>query len=190
MSLRHVLLGALAEPASGYDLKQGFVEGMRLFWSAELSQIYPELKRMEAEGLVRSEQQPSTKGPTRRVYQRTEAGTEALESWLLSGPDFGVERNPIVAQVFFLSTLDQAAQIRHLQALHDAFSLKLKALDQVANRWAEKDPRFPDRLPPDLLTRHFALTAGQRRMTMMMDWCLDCIERLDSRPTIQESEKI
>ena len=40
MSLDHILLGLLREPATGYDLGNAFSENVRHFWSAELSQIY------------------------------------------------------------------------------------------------------------------------------------------------------
>ena len=50
MSLQHILLGLLREPASGYDLKAYFDSSVRYFWAAELSQIYPTLQRMEKSG--------------------------------------------------------------------------------------------------------------------------------------------
>ena len=50
MSLDHILLGLLREPATGYDLGNAFSENVRHFWSAELSQIYPALKRLEQRG--------------------------------------------------------------------------------------------------------------------------------------------
>ena len=54
MSLDHILLGLLREPATGYDLGNAFSENVRHFWSAELSQIYPTLKRLEQRGMLRS----------------------------------------------------------------------------------------------------------------------------------------
>ena len=54
MSLDHVLLGLLREPASGFDLKGMFDQGIGHFWAAELSQIYPTLKRLERQGWLRS----------------------------------------------------------------------------------------------------------------------------------------
>ncbi len=180
MSLRHVLLGALAEPASGYELKQGFESGMRLFWSAELSQIYGELKKMEAAGLVKSNAAESTKGPPRRLYQRTDAGVKVLEEWLLEGPDFGTERNAIIAQTFFLGAVAQESRQAFFEQLRQSFQEKLTALDAVEKRWRQENPDVPDRLPVEELTKYFALTAGQRRMAMMVDWCDECIARLDA----------
>ena len=49
MSLRHALLGLLAEhPASGYELTKQFERSLAHVWSAKHSQIYPELAKMAA----------------------------------------------------------------------------------------------------------------------------------------------
>ena len=66
LSLPHILLGLLREPASGYDLKAEFEKMIRHYWSAELSQIYPTLKRMEGQGWLASATEPSDRGPDRR----------------------------------------------------------------------------------------------------------------------------
>ena len=83
MSLENILLGCLTAPASGYDLKAYFDTRIRPFWSAELSQIYPALKRLESRGLLTSRTEPSKKGPARKVYTRTAKGREALIRWLI-----------------------------------------------------------------------------------------------------------
>ena len=103
MSLRHILLGLLAEPRSGYDLKKEFNGSLRHFWAANLSQIYPLLGRMEEEGLLRSRTADPGKGPRRRLYTRTEQGTGELIEWLSEGPHVSHERRHYLAQVFFLS---------------------------------------------------------------------------------------
>ena len=52
MSLRHALLGVLKDrPLTGYDLVRYFQGTLGFLWSAPQSQIYPELRRMEAAGL-------------------------------------------------------------------------------------------------------------------------------------------
>src|ERR687885_279786 len=52
-SLGYALLGLLArEPLSGYDLASRMKERVGFFWQARHSQIYPELGRLEGEGMV------------------------------------------------------------------------------------------------------------------------------------------
>ena len=59
MSLRHALLGVLKDrPLTGYDLVRYFQGTLGFLWSAPQSQIYPELRRMESEGLVTATVKP------------------------------------------------------------------------------------------------------------------------------------
>ena len=49
----HVVLGMLAmEPRSGYDIKQLADVSTRHFWAISYGQIYPELRRLLAAGLI------------------------------------------------------------------------------------------------------------------------------------------
>ena len=112
MSLDHILLGLLREPATGYDLGNVFSENVRHFWSAELSQIYPTLKRLERQGMLRSRVEPSPKGPNRRVYALTEAGRSELLRWLREGPAVGTERFAYLAQLYFMDALGDLRETR------------------------------------------------------------------------------
>ena len=85
MSLRHIMLGMLREPSSGYDIRKRFEKSVGNFWRAELSQIYPLLQKMEGEGLLRSKAGQSDIGPTRRVYKRTASGLRELRDWIALG---------------------------------------------------------------------------------------------------------
>jgi len=132
MSLEHVLLGMLREPASGYDLRKSFEEESRHFWSAELSQIYPALKRMMERGWLVCDAAPSERGPKRRVYERTHEGTSALESWLRQEPVEGRDRIAYIAQLIFLGELDDGvATTRFVESLHRHFKSKLTLLESA-----------------------------------------------------------
>ena len=77
-----VILGLLSfEPRTGYDIKQVTDRSTRFFWGASYGQIYPELRRLEAAGLVESHEEPRGRVP-RRVYRLTDDGRRAFESWL------------------------------------------------------------------------------------------------------------
>jgi PadR family transcriptional regulator, regulatory protein AphA len=77
-----VILGLLAfEARTGYDIKQVTDRSTRFFWGASYGQIYPELRRLEAAGLVRSRDVP--RGEVQRhVYSVTPKGRAALDAWL------------------------------------------------------------------------------------------------------------
>ena len=112
MSLDHILLGLLRDPATGYSLKRTFSERIRHFWSAELSQIYPSLKRLERRRMLRSRIEPSPKGPNRKVYALTKEGREELLRWLRSGPSVGTERFAYLAQLYFMDAIGDLRETR------------------------------------------------------------------------------
>ena len=59
MSLRYALLAVLtARPMTGYDLARTFHASVGHVWNAPNSQIYPELHRMENDGLIAGEDVP------------------------------------------------------------------------------------------------------------------------------------
>ena len=57
------------EPRSGYDIKQVVDHSTRFFWAASYGQIYPELKRLAAEGLI--EPHAESEGGRRRTAYRS-----------------------------------------------------------------------------------------------------------------------
>ena len=78
----YVILGFLArEPRSGYEIKQAVDNSTRFFWAASYGQIYPELRRLEAAGLVESERDDSG-SRKRTVHRITPAGRAALRRWV------------------------------------------------------------------------------------------------------------
>jgi PadR family transcriptional regulator AphA len=87
MSLENALLGLLNHrPMAGYDLKRIFDDTIGFFWSAQMSQIYRELNKLEEKGLVKSTIEPQEKRPDRKVYQLTKEGRETFLSWLNKFP--------------------------------------------------------------------------------------------------------
>src|SRR6516162_1258307 len=77
-----VILGMIAlGRQTGYDIKQLVDKSTRHFWSASYGQIYPELRRLEEQGLIVGEAEPRG-GRARTVYTLTPAGQTALSEWL------------------------------------------------------------------------------------------------------------
>ncbi|MDQ3788391.1 MAG: PadR family transcriptional regulator, partial [Actinomycetota bacterium] len=100
MSLRHALLGLLAEgPASGYDLARRFEELPGAIWPAKHPQIYGELNRLAAAGHIAAE----AEGPRRRkAYRITDSGRAELRRWLVQEPvDHTVRLEPLLRSLFF-----------------------------------------------------------------------------------------
>ncbi|MGH3500097.1 MAG: PadR family transcriptional regulator [Nocardioidaceae bacterium] len=83
MSLGHALLALLeTRPMTGYELAQQFDRSVIFVWHARHSQIYPELRRLEGDGLVRAETASRGTRATKRVYSITQEGCAELERWV------------------------------------------------------------------------------------------------------------
>ena len=68
------VLGLLAlRRRSGYEIKQAIDRSTRFFWNASYGQIYPELRRLAAAGLIEGED-ASRGGRARTVYGVTAEG--------------------------------------------------------------------------------------------------------------------
>jgi len=178
MSLQHILLGLLQQPASGYDLKHEFQQRLSHYWGAELAQIYPALKRMQQEGLLSSALQPSDKGPRKRIYQRTAAGRKCLQQWLQSGPEVHTDRLSWLAQVAFLDTVAAPDQVEFLQQLQQAFIQHRAELQAIEDNWRAQDAACPDQLQGEDLFAHMTLRLGVAKYTTIIDWCSECLQRL------------
>ena len=192
MSLDHILLGMLATPASGYDVKRGFSEGTRHFWSAELSQIYPALRKLEERGWLRSRLEPPAKGPRRRVYHRTAEGRAELIRWLTGGAQMGTERFAYVAQLCFMHELDD------LEATSD-FMLELRSrldgflalLQQAESDIAGTDGSRLDTLNGEDFHVYLAVRMGIRSLRSKVEWCDEALEHIEQRrrPRIVAAEE-
>jgi DNA-binding PadR family transcriptional regulator len=104
MALRYALLGALADrPRTGYELLKHFQQSLAYAWPASHSQIYPELKRLLEDGLI---EQTGSGARKSKTYAVTDAGIDAIRTWLRdTAPDRRV-RSDAALRTFFLWLLE------------------------------------------------------------------------------------
>jgi DNA-binding PadR family transcriptional regulator len=97
----------LAErPKSGYELTKEFDREMGNVWAARHSQIYPELAKLLAAGLIELEDE----GPRgRKSYRITPDGRREAIVWLRGSGDRTV-RNEALLKMFFLELLARDEQ--------------------------------------------------------------------------------
>ncbi len=135
MSLRHALLGLLAEqPASGYDLSQRFNDVLGSVWPAGHPQIYGELRKLLDQGLIAVD----GTGPRRRTaYRVTEDGLAEVRHWLVDTPvDHTLRLEPLLRSVFFwLLTAEQLSaylegEAAYYQGLADSYRKLAAAKDR------------------------------------------------------------
>jgi PadR family transcriptional regulator AphA len=107
MSLRYALLGYLYDTSmSGYDLAKAFDFSVGFFWNASHSQIYPELIKMEEEGLLASEKVAQEDRPSKTLYSATEEGRDEFVRWMKEPTRLDPIRKPFLIKTFFMDRID------------------------------------------------------------------------------------
>ena len=182
MSLDHILLGLLRDPATGYALKSTFSERIRHFWSAELSQIYPTLKRLEERRMLHSRIEPSAKGPNRKVYSLTDTGREELQRWLHSGPAVGTERFVYLAQLYFMDALGDLVETRaFMTELRDHLVRWLAQLHSLERDVTAAHGDAPERYGDAGFHRFATLRMGIHSIGSKVTWCDETLAAIDRR---------
>jgi DNA-binding PadR family transcriptional regulator len=127
----YVILGMLRlGKRTGYEIKSLVDVSTRFFWAASYGQIYPELKRLEEQGLVKGRSEPSG-GRARTVYELTEAGEAALKDWLASGEEDLYElRDEGMLKLFFSDSLPES-RIEIVRAMRERSERKLAQLRSI-----------------------------------------------------------
>lgn len=162
MSLRNAILGVLSGmPMTGYDLAEVFDRGTGFFWSAGQAQIYPELRKMERQGLLTAKvMQRGLRA--RRVYAVTEAGLSELQSWLKEAPVYGPDRDrdseKLRAMYLDMTTFDDARRFFETHAEHYERRLALYRL-RLARLLQKGAPLIKSRLANRPEEEHDAIIA-------------------------------
>lgn len=135
---QYALLGILTQfESSGYEMKKFIETAIGFFWSESFGQIYPNLKRLEQQGLIRQARTVEAKGSDRIVYAITPSGRRKLREWLAKPAEPLAERNELLLKLFFGSQLDPQgiethidgarANAEHLLTVYDAIEKKIAA---------------------------------------------------------------
>jgi DNA-binding PadR family transcriptional regulator len=138
-----VILGMLGLGVrTGYDIKASVDQSTRFFWAASYGQIYPELRRLEAAGLIEGKSSP-TGARKRREYRLTESGRRELARWLEAPAKMPELRDESLLKLFFadLLPLEKALdQLRLRRTDHEQFLELLQRIDAQSG----DDPPFVD----------------------------------------------
>ncbi len=80
---------------TGYDVAKRFASSVGFLWHASNSQIYPELRKLESEGLLDTQEIPwGTKGVTKTEYSITDLGMEEIRKWQQEPMGYTPDRDP------------------------------------------------------------------------------------------------
>lgn len=173
MSLRHAALGLLAqEPGSGYDLLKRFELSLSNVWPATQSQLYGELNKLAAAGLLKV----SDTGPRgRKEYAITDAGRVELQRWMASPEEDPPFRSADLLRVFLAGELSAHEAREYLENWRTWAEDEHKRYEQIrdAYPWPEDDDaKFFARA---------ALEYGLRSTRLDAEWASWVIDGMDRR---------
>jgi PadR family transcriptional regulator, regulatory protein AphA len=124
----HVILGTLGwRPMSGYEIKSIVDKSTRFFWAASYGQIYPELRRLAAAGLIEGKASPQG-GRRRNVYRLTPAGRKELRAWLDADPEVFELRDEALLKLFFADAAGRESAVGALAAKRRFHEQKVEQL--------------------------------------------------------------
>jgi DNA-binding PadR family transcriptional regulator len=157
---RFALLGMLAiQPMSGYDIRKTVEASIAHFWNESYGQIYPMLKGLAKERLIRCR---SNRNPqrNRQEYAITPAGREALQQWLSESPGKQPVRNELLLKLFFARNARLQDSLQHLEEHRAALTAELTRFRQMGRDLSREHAKHPD-LPYWLLTLRFGIRQSE-----------------------------
>jgi PadR family transcriptional regulator, regulatory protein AphA len=133
-STAYVILGMLGwRPMSGYEIKSLVDKSTRFFWAASYGQIYPELRRLAAAGLIEGKASPKG-GRRRNVYRLTPAGRRELRGWLNTDPEVFELRDEGLLKLFFADAAGGESAAQTLDAKrreHERIAARLEEIERT-----------------------------------------------------------
>lgn len=183
MALRHAILAALSRgvPRTGYELNASFNDDNDRAWHASPSQVYAELTKMDANGLIEVSER-NQRGRT--SYAITEAGLDELRSWLVrSEPDHSI-RDDVMLRLVTAWVLDDTSARYVIEAEIAAQRKRQVSLTHMLDTWAEEheDTRV-------WRNRKAMWTLWLAQTNLMLDWLAGLLEILED-PTVSVDDAL
>jgi DNA-binding PadR family transcriptional regulator len=147
VNLKHVILGFLRDrEMHGYDLKRALSPALPRGRTMNDGVLYPLLKRMQSEGLLKKRVQRTDGGPDRHLYSPTAAGRREFVRWLRSAESEQDEvsydfllGHPFLAKCLFFESLGDDEVGEKLADQLASSTQKLREFEQIRAGMVERD---------------------------------------------------
>jgi DNA-binding PadR family transcriptional regulator len=162
-SLGYALLGMLLKPSSGYDLRKVFSSTSMKTYSDSPGAIYPALRRLQKQGLIRGTVEDGAGLRRRQIFRLTPKGLAELKQWItlpITREDLASGLKTVMLRFAFSEiTIGPAASLALLQSLEAALQPHLLNLREhlQAMKAAPRSGRL-------------ALECGIRSYESLFDW--------------------
>ncbi|MFE1749375.1 PadR family transcriptional regulator [Streptomyces anandii] len=176
MSLPHAILTALLEkPSSGLELTRRFDRSIGYFWSATHQQIYRELGRLEADGLIRALPAEQPARGQKKSYEVLPAGRAELARWTAASQDPKPQRDALLLRLRAAAVVGTAGLQSDLRR-----HLELHGKQLAEYRAIEERDFPPGEDAPHKRLQHLVLRAGIDLETFWTQWLTHALAEFEA----------
>ena len=175
-ALSYAILGLIdKEKATGYDLTKVFNDSVADFWNANQSQIYPELKKLVAAGLIRYEVVIQGEVLEKKLYSITPQGKEALKKWILEDePPIPQSKDIFKLRLYFLEHLNQ-------EEIEEKMKNRQKKCRNLIDRYKAKLNEYQNEpIPPEKLGDYLLLKGALAQLEAQSTWLTESIDYIQT----------
>jgi len=140
VNLRYFILGLLTrQPMSGYDVKRFLKSLSWLIGSPSAGSIYPALRVLLQDHLVKVDVELREDRPPRKVYTITQAGRRVLQLWIERPVGPGTSMKAFMMRLVLASNYPRTGLIAHMQQRRSEVAKHQHALEQIGKGLGERD---------------------------------------------------
>lgn len=155
------------EPLSGYELKKQMNDRISQFLKVSNNQIYPQLTKMESQGLIRIDSITTTiQHSEKRTYTITDHGREILKEKSLQNFDNATTKDGFLATIYNSWLLDDSAVEERIHQERVKHVKRIKMFDQKISNLKHKETL--DKKDQSSLA---IFAYGKHYDEMYRDWC-------------------
>jgi len=182
MSLRYVLLALLNdEPNTGYGLGRLLSKDLSHIWDARLQQVYGEVGKLEADGLVDAESIKFPNRMTKKIYSLTPLGQQALQSWLEERSPQPSTKDDLLMKLYCLERVPKNVIIQRMEERRSGYEKEATYLRYELAKTSQAEP-----LQLGLV---LTLEAAKARAEGQVAWCDNVLARLRKEGLTAEPEE-
>jgi DNA-binding PadR family transcriptional regulator len=182
MALAHAVLAALLEgEASGYELSKRFDVTVANFWTATPQQLYRELERLEADGLIEARVVEQERRPNKRVWSLTGAGDQELYEFTTRPARPPALRDDLLVKLQAIDAGDQGAVRVALEERLSHGRAKLALYDRIRARLLDGRSEEEHLAQAERIGPYLTLMGGRMYEQQNIRWCRRALDAMAQR---------
>lgn len=173
---QYAILGWLSKGSmSGYDIKKMVNNVSPFYWSESNAQIYPILKKLEAEGMVDSKIDKNSGARQRRIYSLTGKGLQHLKQWLKRPVEPCPYREELLLKLTMSDRMPIDTLINHLEDYREQLQQQQKHLQTTKKYPNNNHNGHVDAAHIKLLNRF-----TQLNLSAKLKWCTEALQTIQT----------